>query len=200
MAWELEKPQGSIKFDPGYQALFNQIISKIQLTNPDATINSFKTAVQAFIDDYLRLEKSEPVPTEIPANFVELQPGQAVITINPDLAHNIELLSALKPHLQPLDTTAFISVLITESLEESTPSEPIVKTEFKDRELKENQLLIELSDTEKTALEIINTNRNSRAKLRGKEFIETIADTLKKRFFIKATKYNWDGEFFTGLR
>lgn len=84
--------------------------------------------------------------------------------------------------------------------EQPASTEETVNTEETDEQsADENKLIIDLDETQKEALNIVNTNRNK--ELSANDLPEeTLQDTAKGLMFNSATLCNWSGEFYTGIK
>lgn len=67
---------------------------------------------------------------------------------------------------------------------------------YKDRELTENELLLELSEKQTYVLKLIASNRAKRLRLQQPEALDEI---VKQMVFNRGALFNWHEEYYTGL-
>lgn len=67
---------------------------------------------------------------------------------------------------------------------------------YKDRELTENELLLELSEKQTYVLKLIASNRAKRLRLHQAEALDEI---VKQMVFNRGALFNWHEEYYTGL-
>lgn len=195
----LKKFQTKFGESQGMKELFFSLLSnsikEIPLENKEIPLEISELQAE---NKRLLLEISElqtKISAENNSNSIELQENQRIVTIDENLQNEIDdfnldfMASKLEPTLEET-----IESLLQEVRTEPEIIEKEITKEVK-APLKENEILIELSDDECLIVDAIAENRAK--KLKNEPV--TRAEMVHQLALTKSTVFNWSGEFYTGL-